>query len=33
MREAKIMQIYEGTAEIQRYVIAANLMGIKELKQ
>ncbi len=33
MRDAKIMQIYEGTAQIQRYVIAANLMGIKELKQ
>jgi len=33
MRDAKIMQIYEGTAEIQRYTIAANLMGIKELKQ
>ncbi|MBU1671549.1 MAG: acyl-CoA dehydrogenase family protein [Actinobacteria bacterium] len=33
MRDAKIMQIYEGTAQIQRYVIAANLMGIKEVKQ
>lgn len=33
MRDAKIMQIYEGTNQIQRYVIAANLMGIKELKQ
>ena len=33
MRDAKIMQIYEGTAEIQRYTIAANLMGVKELKQ
>jgi acyl-CoA dehydrogenase len=33
MRDAKIMQIYEGTAQIQRYVIAANLMGIKEHKQ
>jgi acyl-CoA dehydrogenase len=33
MRDAKIMQIYEGTAQIQRVVIAANLMGIKELKQ
>ena len=32
-RDAKIMQIYEGTAQIQRYVIAMNLMGIKELKQ
>ncbi len=33
MRDAKIMQIYEGTAQIQRYVISANLMGIKEVKQ
>jgi len=33
MRDAKIMQIYEGTAQIQRVVIATNLMGMKELKQ
>jgi alkylation response protein AidB-like acyl-CoA dehydrogenase len=33
MRDAKIMQIYEGTAQIQRYVISASLMGIKEIKQ
>jgi alkylation response protein AidB-like acyl-CoA dehydrogenase len=33
MRDAKIMQIYEGTSQIQRVVIAANLMGIKELAQ
>ena len=33
MRDAKIMQIYEGTAQIQRVVMAANLMGMKELKQ
>ena len=33
MRDAKIMQIYEGTNQIQRLVIATNLMGIKELKQ
>ena len=33
MRDAKIMQIYEGTAQIQRYVISASLMGIKEVKQ
>jgi acyl-CoA dehydrogenase len=33
MRDAKIMQIYEGTAEIQRYTISALLGGVKELKQ
>ncbi|MDD5748900.1 MAG: acyl-CoA dehydrogenase family protein [Actinomycetota bacterium] len=33
MRDAKIMQIYEGTNQIQRVVLAANLMGMKELKQ
>jgi len=33
MRDAKIMQIYEGTAQIQRVVLAANLMGLKEHKQ
>jgi len=33
MRDAKIMQIYEGTAQIQRLVLAANLMGLKEYKQ
>lgn len=33
MRDAKIMQIYEGTAQIQRYVIAASLLGVKEVKQ
>ena len=32
-RDAKIMQIYEGTNQIQRVVLGANLMGIKELKQ
>ena len=30
MRDAKIMQIYEGTAQIQRLVIGANLMGITD---
>jgi acyl-CoA dehydrogenase len=30
MRDAKIMQIYEGTAQIQRVVIAANLMGVTD---
>jgi acyl-CoA dehydrogenase len=33
MRDAKIMQIYEGTAQIQRYVLAVALNGIKEMKQ
>ncbi len=33
MRDAKIMQIYEGTAQIQRVVMAANLMGMKEHRQ
>ncbi|MBU4240287.1 MAG: acyl-CoA dehydrogenase family protein [Actinomycetia bacterium] len=33
MRDAKIMQIYEGTAQIQRLVMSANLMGMKEIKQ
>jgi acyl-CoA dehydrogenase len=33
MRDAKIMQIYEGTAQIQRVVLAANLMGLKEFRQ
>lgn len=33
LRDAKVMQIYEGTNEIQRVVIAANMMGMKELKQ
>jgi alkylation response protein AidB-like acyl-CoA dehydrogenase len=33
MRDAKIMQIYEGTAQIQRYVLAVSLNGIKEMKQ
>lgn len=30
MRDAKIMQIYEGTAQIQRLVIAGNLMGVQD---
>ncbi|MGQ9476686.1 MAG: acyl-CoA dehydrogenase family protein [Actinomycetota bacterium] len=30
MRDAKIMQIYEGTNQIQRVVIGANLMGITD---
>lgn len=33
MRDAKIMQIYEGTSQIQRVVLSASMMGIKELKQ
>lgn len=33
MRDAKVMQIYEGTNEIQRVVIAANMMGMKGLSQ
>jgi len=27
MRDAKIMQIYEGTSQIQRLIIARELMG------
>ncbi len=30
MRDSKIMQIYEGTNQIQRVVIAANLMGVTD---
>ncbi len=30
MRDAKIMQIYEGTAQIQRVVITGNLMGVTD---
>ena len=30
MRDAKITQIYEGTAQIQRLVIGANLMGVTD---
>ncbi len=30
MRDAKIMQIYEGTSQIQRLVIAGNLMGVTD---
>ncbi|MDI6872702.1 acyl-CoA dehydrogenase family protein [Candidatus Solincola sp.] len=30
MRDAKIMQIYEGTNQIQRVVISANLMGVTD---
>lgn len=33
MRDAKIMQIYEGTSQIQRVVMMGNLMKIKELRQ
>jgi alkylation response protein AidB-like acyl-CoA dehydrogenase len=28
MRDAKLMQIYEGTNQIQRIVIARHLLGI-----
>lgn len=28
MRDAKVMQIYEGTAQIQRVVIARHLAGV-----
>ena len=31
MRDAKIMQIYEGTAQIQRVVIGSNLSGVNDL--
>ena len=27
MRDAKLLQIYEGTSQIQRVVIAKNLLG------
>jgi acyl-CoA dehydrogenase len=27
MRDAKILQIYEGTAQVQRLVIARNIIG------
>jgi len=27
MRDAKITEIYEGTSEVQRMVIAANVIG------
>jgi len=30
MRDAKIMQIYEGTNQIQRVIIGANLMGVTD---
>lgn len=33
MRDAKVMQIFEGTNEIQRVVLAANMMGMKDLSQ
>jgi alkylation response protein AidB-like acyl-CoA dehydrogenase len=29
MRDAKIMQIYEGTNQIQRIVIARELLGLR----
>ena len=29
MRDAKILQIYEGTSQIQRVVIARNVLGGK----
>jgi len=29
MRDAKLLQIYEGTSQIQRIVIARNLLGGK----
>jgi len=29
MRDAKIMQIYEGTNQIQRMVIAQQLLGMR----
>ncbi|MBN1288713.1 MAG: acyl-CoA dehydrogenase family protein [Actinobacteria bacterium] len=33
MRDAKVMSIYEGTNEVQRLVLAANLNRMKELRQ
>ena len=32
MRDAKITEIYEGTSEIQRIVIAANILKISKLE-
>jgi phosphoheptose isomerase len=29
MRDAKIMQIYEGTSQIQRVIIAKELLGLR----
>jgi alkylation response protein AidB-like acyl-CoA dehydrogenase len=29
MRDAKLLQIYEGTSQIQRMVIARNVLGAK----
>ena len=29
MRDAKLLQIYEGTSQIQRMVIARNLLGAR----
>jgi alkylation response protein AidB-like acyl-CoA dehydrogenase len=29
MRDAKLLQIYEGTSQIQRMVIARNVLGSK----
>jgi alkylation response protein AidB-like acyl-CoA dehydrogenase len=29
MRDAKLLQIYEGTSQIQRVVIARNVLGSK----
>jgi acyl-CoA dehydrogenase len=29
MRDAKLLQIYEGTAQIQRVVIARNVLGAR----
>jgi acyl-CoA dehydrogenase len=28
MRDAKLLQIYEGTSQIQRMVIARNVLGV-----
>jgi acyl-CoA dehydrogenase len=33
MRDAKIFQIYEGTSQIQRIIIARNLIGERELSR